>query len=1305
MKNLDFINLHGHTDGSNYNFRDSIITVEDMIDTALELGHSGVAITDHAVLSKHVKAILYLEKLKKETKEKLDEDPLNMELLMKYTRLKKFKLILGCEIYLVNKEEIEYAKENNKQTKFHHFILLAKNYEGYKKLLEISTKGWLNSFYHRGLERTPVYKEDLVNIIDDNLIASTACLGSEFAQLCLTYISTRSISIKKKIEDYIEFMKNNFGDDFYIELQPSHGEDQIKYNKFALSLAKYFNIKTIITTDAHYQRPTYKNTHSIFLRSQNAERETEDFYATTYLMSIKEMRSYFDYMTEEDFANCMNNTIEIGNKTTDIDLYKSTQVPQATIGLQRRGWIIPNYIDLGKYIYIRNYMNSEEEIDRILLQQIEIGMEKKKLPWSEKYLERIDKELGSLWEISKKLKQRLSSYYILTKEIVDIIWRISLVGTSRGSAGAFLLCYLLEITQINPIDDPTGYNLPDWRHISADRPELPDVDIDSQTSERANILELIKEEYGYDRVLNICTFKTEKTPSAIQTICRGMGIDVNDAKYLSSLVVFEGATPKTVEQCYKEYKTNAACKRFIDEMKKFDAVYEGFITNVMRIEGLSVGRSIHASGVYIFPCKYTEMNCMMKSPNGVPTTQFDMGDSDYMGGLKVDMLTIEGLDRMRKTIDLLLKDGKIEWQGSLKSTYDKYLHPDVLEKDNKEMWELLYNGELINAFQFETNVGRSAIQKVQPHNLQEVIVANSLMRLSCEGEQPIDRFVRHKNNINLWFKEMDEHGLNAEEQQVMKEHLLSAYGVANTQEDIMRLSMDSRIAKFSLIGANKLRKAVAKSKAKDSIESVRVNFIESGLAAGNRIEILNYVWNVQIVPMLGYAFSQPHVVGYSLILLQELNLAYKYTPLYWKVACLSVNAGNISQDIVKNADYGAIAKAIADMPRGFVLPPCINESEMQFKPLADKNKAMYSLNAINSIGTEVAKTIIKNRPYTSFTHFMDKCVTTKEVTPAKVYNLIKAGSFDSLNSNRRELMMEFVEKITDQKEKLTTANIPKLIEYNLLPNVYEFQYTLYKFRKIVFNKKNLKVAINKSKGLYMIPQELRAYYYKYYDKFFAAALDMDDDGNVCLENKKFDVIYQELMQPLLQWLSTEEAVKRFNNFLKNQTWTKYCSGNVLQWEMESVCYYQNIHEMEIIPLDKYIKISNFFELPSQPIVTETKKWRGRDFNIYKLNAIAGVVVDKDKTKGMITLSTPEGCVDVKLDKGRFSYYDRSVDGDSSWLSRGNKLVIVGYKRGESFYPKIYNDNIYNHTIMKIGSYNQTEVKFKTDRLFVENKMD
>ena len=141
---MDFMNCHGHTDASNYNNRDSIIKTEQMIDIAIELDHKGVAITDHAVLSNHVKALNYLKKLKEK-----DES------------LKDFKLALGCEIYLVNKDEIDLAREKNERTKFYHLVVLAKNETGYRQLTKISSKGWKNSFYYRAMERTPVYKTDL----------------------------------------------------------------------------------------------------------------------------------------------------------------------------------------------------------------------------------------------------------------------------------------------------------------------------------------------------------------------------------------------------------------------------------------------------------------------------------------------------------------------------------------------------------------------------------------------------------------------------------------------------------------------------------------------------------------------------------------------------------------------------------------------------------------------------------------------------------------------------------------------------------------------------------------------------------------------------------------------------------------------------------------------------------------------------------------------------------------------------------------------------------------------------------------
>lgn len=1309
---MDFINWHGHTDASNHENRDSIIKTSQMIDLALELGHRGVGITDHAVLSNHVKAIKCLKEKREEVNKMLETTPNNEFFKAKKEKLDNFKLGLGCEIYLLNKDEVEDLRSQNEYIKFYHLVIVPKDFIGYRQLAKISTKGWENSFYYRGLNRTPVYKQDLKNIIGDNkghLIVSSACLGSEFATYVTEYLESlkmklplRAEKYHRKIVEYIKFMKDLFGDDFYIELQPNHGEQQIEYNKFALQIAKYYRIKPIISTDAHYHRPETRATHTSFLKAQNAERETDAFYSSTYMMAVDEIKEYCTYISDEDFEWIMKNTIEIGDKIEEIDLYKPTQVPDATITYDfnfRSTFECMRGLDF-HYPYISKYLHSKYMIDKIILQLIEKGMEDLNQEYNQVNLERINRELESMWKVSEGLGERLSSYYVLTKEIVDIIWQVSLVGVSRGSAGAFYISYLLGICQINPIQ----YDLPDWRHLDISKIELADIDLDSESAQRANILELVKQKYGYRKVLNIATFKTEGTASAILTICRGMDIDINDAKYLTSIIPREGMDVKSISYCLDNYGKDEKCTKFINELKEVDKEYNGFLENVQRVEGLICGKSSHASGVYIFKEDYTEVNAMMKTPTGLPITQYDMLDSDYQSGLKLDFLTIEALDRIRKCMELLLKDGEIEWQGSLRKTYNKYLHPDVIDMTDENMFKALREGKILDAFQYDSVAGVETISKIQPNTFRELMDGNALMRLNPKDvELPIDVYVRHKKDINIWYKDMKDNGLTEDEIEVLKKHLLKSYGVAPTQESIMRLSMDKNISGFNLIQANKLRKAVAKAYAKHMVEGVHQLMIGKCLELGNRKEFVTYVWDRFIVPQLKYSFSEPHLAGYTLILMQELNLATKYPDLYWKVACLSVQAGNISDEVHKGTDYGAIAKAIAKMEKGFVLPPDINKAGMEFLPLKEQNKALYSLGAVNGIGEDVAKAIIDNRHYYTFDDFLEKCVYTKLVSKSKVFNLIKAGCFDNIQSDRRQLMIEYIMKTTEEKTKLTTSNIPKIIEYNLAPVGLNSYIELFKFRKLVFKKDRLIEKINKTNGLYMIPESLSKVYFDNYHKTFEDAFETSSTGVMCLNSKKFDKIYKNEIEPLTNWLSTEDAINKFNNYSRSLVWQKYCNGSVEKWEMESICYYTDKHELDLIQLDKEYNIQRFSELPKEPTIANVKYWKKRKIEEYKVSLIAGTVVEKNKNKAMITLfTTDREVVDVKLDKGKFSYYDRVTEISDSWLSRGNKLLILGFRRGEVFYPKVYKNSIYKHSIMKIdGMYSNEKIKVLINKEYVD----
>lgn len=1275
MKKQPFY-IHNHTQYSNLRLRDSIIKENLLIDEAIKLGLPGLAITDHESLASHVKALKYMDKLKSEGKDN------------------GFKLALGNEIYLVDEQETKQLLENKERVKYYHFILVAKNRTGYQAIRKLSSMAAENSYMHRGMQRVPSYKHQFEEVIGSqkgNIIGSTACLGGEFGQLVLKYIEDNSQENKKEIVNFLNYMINIFGkENFYIELQPSFSVEQIEVNKMALKIAKTMGLKATITTDTHYLRAEHKNIHSIYLKAKDGDRETEDFYASTYLMNRTELYEYFKtYLTEDQFEEIIQNSLGIMEQIEEFSLARKTQIPKAHMEVDLR------YADMfggvTGYKYIDKFQYSEELTDRQLLALIGKGLDEKGLAWNEEHMERINKELRTLWKVSESLGQPMSSYYVLTTDIVNLMWLESFVGIARGSVTGFFICYLTGITQMNPLE----WKLPDWRHLDELRPDFPDIDIDSESSKRAAILNRVKNKYGERNVVNVGTFRQEAPKAAIQTICRALEISIDEARYLSSLVPTEKMKVYTIHECMELYNDRYDCKRLIDEMKK----YENLLDSVLMIEGLICGSGVHAAGVVVSNEDYYENIPVMRAANGLLVTQYDLKDTEYMGGLKLDFLSISALDRIRKCFELLLQYNKIEWQGSLRETYNKYLHPDVLEYKNPEMWNLLYSGEVINAFQFETQVGGAALKKVNPHSLQEVIAANSLMRLSCEGKQPIDKFVEHKHDIQLWEEEMNEYELTEEEKQIFRDHLGVTYGIADTQESVMQLSMDGRVCGFDTIYANKLRKSIAK-KDPELQKQVKDMIFEHGKNIGTRDNVLDYFWDMCIVPQLGYSFSLNHTTPYSAILLQELNLVFKYGSLYWKTACLSVNAGILDEEDLAAADYGAIAKAIGNM-QDFVLPPHINEAGIGFIPMEAENKVLYSLAAINGIGADIVNTIIDNRPFNSFNDFLTKCIDTKLVGNSKGYNLIKAGCFDKLG-DRKVLMKKYVEHITPLKTKLTTANIPKLVECNLISEDYKKYVLLFKFRKMVFTKANVEEMINKTQGLYKIPAELRNYFDKQLLSQFTDALNYNDNGEPILHSKIFDSKYKKLMEPLTEWLSSEEAIKAYNTYLLREQWMKYCSGNVYSWEIDTIGFYTGTHEISLIPTKTYFDKALFNSLPEMPNVIGERKWGGKMLPIYETSLVVGTVVDKIKNKNLVVLNTEDGIVELKVSKDQFIHYDKVVDGEESWFKRGTKLVIHGYRRENIFVPKVYKNSLFKKPIMKIKKYSDKNVYFQLDRLFVND---
>lgn len=829
--------IHNHTDASNFRLRDSTNKPEDLIEYAYELGLPGIAITDHSTIANHIRATRYVNENE---------------------HLKDFKLGYGNEFYLVDKKQVEHAKENNERIHFHHFLVLAKNKNGYEFLKKLTTREWENSFFFRGMERTPTYFKDLKELIkgyENDVIFSSSCLGSPLSQMILEYKKEKTKENKKRIHDFITFIAGLVGkDNFYLELQPAikHDKSNIEIkteqqivNDMLLQLSKVYGLKCIVTTDAHYLNKGQAEAHKIYLQASEGEREVHEFYSTTYLMNKEELLEYFD----NDTLNMLiQNTHELMNKLEPISFQKQTQVPDIDIPKYVNNELFKDY--LHEYPYISKYRNSKRDMDKYYLHLIGEGMLKLNQKFNKENLDRIEIELEQVWEISEKLNQPLSSYFVLTQDVVNMMWEVSLVGTARGSASCFYTNYLLEIVQINPLK----YDLPYYRFLNKDKQELPDIDIDAEASKRDDIIKLAKERYGHEKILNSCTFTTEGSKSSVITACRGIGLEPNEQHNIANSLPLDGVVPWSIHDAlYGNPKKNRKPSQdFINKVTKHD----GLIDTMLAIEGIISGRSQHASSVIFYPRNFLEVNAMMKTTKGLEVTQFNAKDGEYASELKLDFLSISALGRIREAMDLLLEDDKIEWQGNLRDTYNKYFHPDVLDLTSKEMFDMLSRGDIFDAFQMSSLVARTAMSKIKPNTFDEVAVTNSIIRLQTDGEQPVDRFVRYKKDIQEWYNDMEKYGLTLEQQKLMEKHLLSRTGMCDTQEIIMNIIIDPNIADGGLIFANKFRKAIGKKDQK-KISECEKQFREMLLNKGHSDSFVDYLIKEQFSLSYHYSFSLP----------------------------------------------------------------------------------------------------------------------------------------------------------------------------------------------------------------------------------------------------------------------------------------------------------------------------------------------------------------------------------------------------------------------------------------------------------------
>lgn len=1310
-----FINLHTHSDHSNYRLRDSINTVKSLIDYTHELGHKGVALTEHETVGSTIEALKYYSSVKQTNPEEW----------------KDYKLIFGNEIYLCNRKAIE----ENKDYTFYHFVLLAKDQIGHKQIRELSTKSWINNSFTYVMQRVPTYYDEIIEVIGKNqghIVGSTACLGGALQRQIVQIYENNpenpdySVCIK-----WIEMMKKIFGEgNFFLELQPCEEDNaqQLLVNKVSIELSELTNTDYIITTDAHYLTKEDREIHKAFLNSQEGDREVDDFYATTYIMSEEEIHSYMDkQIGEEAVQKGLDNTMKIYEMCENYDIRKPLDIPYIPDNIEEPNPMLylkyKNKVPSFEYFY-----NSEADCDRHLIRDLLQAIELKPEEFdNEDTYNAIEECLNSIKISSEKMNTHWSAYLLQTAILVDLCWKSgTLVGPSRGSGGGFLLLYMLRITQINPLRESTKtYH---WRFLNPERVSPLDVDIDIIGSDKDMVLENLKEKYGVLHVSKVQTLLTEKAKSALLTAVRGLGIDNDIGTYLASFIKSERGLQYTLKQTYYGDEAND-----IPPDKEFkrimDTEYPEVWKVAQRIEGIINGVGSHAGGVILTKEDFYDSTALMKTNTGDVITQFNLHDAEEVGLIKWDLLAIDALGRMKVCLELLIKDNVIEDKGSLQANYDYYLGVYNIEREEPKMWQMTWNREILSLFQMEKQSGVQAISLVQPKSVDDLAVINSVMRLmAAEGaeEQPLEKFARFKNDISLWYKEMEDYGLTKEEQHILEKHVKDSYGICESQEKFMQLVQEPAIGGFNLLWADKLRKSIAKKSPKD-FEQLEVEFFENQRAKGLSETLCRYTWYVLIYMNKGYGFNSAHTLAYSLVGLQEMNLAYKYPIIYWNTANLIVDSGGLDGG---GTNYGKIAKAIGEMRKAGVQVSLanINLSDYSFKPDVNNQRIIFGLNAIHGLGDSLVKVIMDNRPYNSLKDFTEKINKYKSLGKDNKFGnvaiiaLIKAGAFDEIeNRDRREIMWDFIKSISNPLKSLTMDNIEDLNELGLLSEEQKnYYYRHYKFKKYVFTPRfyaNKQTGKGENTKYYVMEQKFaEPYFLEHYAVNMTEGKDYEynEKGLIIVKRGSFDREFNKIMKEFkIKMLDSQENLNLVNQERARKLWEEMAQGTISKWEMDSLSFYYHEHELANINMKKY-EIQSFEDLPTSPVVAEYRTFRGKDMPRFALTRICGTVLDKDKNKHIVTLLTPNGVVQVKFYKGQFNFYDKQISEvdsetgkktvlEKSWFSRGNKLLVTGYRREDQFIPKKYRDSIYQHSLQLIVDIKDTELKLQTDRIGEEDE--
>ncbi|MBW8241925.1 DNA polymerase III subunit alpha [Muricauda oceani] len=932
LEDEPFVHLHNH---SQFSVLQSTINIKDLVKATANHGMPAVALTDHANMMgafHFVKEVMGHNKAAKAKNEELianGEEPTEREITP----------IVGCEFFVCEDHTNKNVKDYG-----HQIVLLAKNKKGYHNLAKMSSIAYTNGFYY-----VPRIDKKVIEQYKEDVIALTGNLYGEVPNKILNVGENQA-------EEALLWWKEQFGDDFYIEIMRHGQEDEDRVNQVLVRMAKDHNVKLVATNNTYYCDKKDAEAHDILLCVKDGEKQSTPIgRGRGYRYGLPNQEYYFkssDEMKElfKDLPEAILNIKEIVDKIEPYDLASDILLPKFSIP--------------------EEFKDSQDDVDggnrgeNAYLRHITYkGAEKRYGELTDEIRDRIDFEL----EIIKN--SGYPGYFLIVEDFIREARNMDVsVGPGRGSAAGSVVAYCLTITNI----DPLKYDLLFERFLNPDRVSMPDIDIDFDDEGRSRVMDYVINKYGANQVAQIITYGTMAAKSSIRDTARVLDLPLGDADRIAKLI----PNMSKLNKIFGVDEADLKKKFRSDDLEKVNELLniaetddlEGQTLKMARVlEGSLRNTGIHACGVIITPDDITNfVPVSVAKDSDLYVTQFDNSVVESAGLLKMDFLGLKTLTLIKDTVKIVKARTGIE------------LVPDDFPLDDEKTYELFQRGETVGVFQYESPGMQKHMKNLKPTVFDDLIAMNALYRPG--PMEYIPSFIARKHGEEEITYDLPE----------MEEYLQETYGITVYQEQVMLLSQ--KLAGFSKGDADVLRKAMGK-KIFALLEKLKPQFLDGGEKNGHPRDVLEKIWK-DWEAFASYAFNKSHSTCYAYIAYQTAYLKAHY-PAEYMAAVLSNNMNDIKQVTFFMEECKRMGLD--------VLGPDVNESYYKFAVNKD-NAVRFGMGAIKGVGRSAVETIVENRkeggPYRSIFD-LAKRVDLRAANKKAFENLALAGGFDSFGDTHR----------------------------------------------------------------------------------------------------------------------------------------------------------------------------------------------------------------------------------------------------------------------------------------------------------------